>query len=254
MLDRLMAVYWSIGNLFMTTTWHLLIILMLSLFSSRCVSEDVFKEVNSETLALIPAKTMAIPIFLVAENGSTFSSSKELLQKENIVEKIEEKVMKAFSQQPNVDGVSYVAVRKILGNENVKIWQNMALFLNKRSTILESIKSQTLSTDSCAYKKNFVSYYKDCLSNFDEWKTGLQSLSQKLYLADAALLTFLHDVKKDPLKNGSVTASLTLCLVDSNNAGIIWCNYDSKKIDVLLSEPFWKGYPGRIDLPSSGKK
>ncbi len=226
--------------------------------------------------ALNPAAVIAVPVF-VLPNPSQESAvvDTSLVYTEKLFSLMETKILKAFENQPNINGYSYDIVRNALEKKpNTKMLLDQ---LNKSMNDVagrfssRDISKRILITPECLSRKNFLDFYSFCLSSHRDWLDGLNKLSFQVMNADSAIITVVNNLKNSE-KNTHYTISLgvAVLLVDTNNGKLIWGNEANlsleqndnssalpsyqKLIDNLFSENFWKGFPGRKPSDISVKK
>ncbi len=228
--------------------------------------------------ALNPAAVVAVPIFILpnpAQEGAVVDPS--LIYTEKLPELIEKRVLKAFDNQPNINGFSYDAVRKALekkdNNSSLFLWEQMNQTMGEVATRFSSrdVSKRLLITSECLARRDFLHFYSNCLAPYQPWINELNRLSFKIMNADSALISVVYNLENSVIHNKySISLGLAVMLVDTNNGKLIWGNDDSISLsqekdfsqfpryetllDKIFTENFWKGFPGRRTVEVFPKK
>jgi hypothetical protein len=240
------------------------------LFLTSCVSRSaqIGEGIQPKFLAINPSRILAVPLFVVPDPAQKASVDLIAFETDKISTLIETEVLKDFSNQPSVNGVSFNRVRQLVGSDS-KLFQQMSAELNDASKKISSSdpKDKLDLTEQCLKRKTVLEYYSFCLKDKKSWKENLNALSAKVLNADTALLVLLNSLEKGSIKDKYlIKASVTVVLVDTNSGALIWGKQAVKSIPgksaqqafsswtelfaPLFDDEFWREFPGRkMDLP-----
>lgn len=220
--------------------------------------QDGFEAVN-------PASIIAVPVFMLPDPSKSSSIDPAIVISEQIVTKLQNKVIQSFNDQPNINGYPFSAVAKGIGTAKPNIWDNLDESMKAVAARFNSRDSaeRSLITSSCLSRKNFMEFYSFCLSTNSKWISGLNALAARVMNADTALIAVITDIDSSVVdEQYKIFGSFSVLLVDTNNGKLIWgrdgysslINSPDKKyfpswdelINNVFSEDFWDGFPGRI--------
>ena len=242
-------------------------------FMTGCQSSSKLNlGIQSGFEAMNLAAIIAVPVFVQPDPSQEEASiDPSLLVTEKIIPSLEKKIMESFTNQPNVNGYPFSAVKKALHyhenpSEGNSVWNSMSVNLKEIAARFSSrdIKTRLQINPKCLARKNYVEFYSNCVSHETQWLANLNLLSSQVLNADAALITVITELKKNQLPNKQyeIKGGIAVLLVDTNNGNLIWGNDKTETIlypvdkkyfpswdDILnkiLTPNFWNGFPGRI--------
>lgn len=243
---------------------HFLVIIILSM---SCQSSNTLPSgIQTGYEAINPASIIAVPVFIIPDPSKNSSIDLAILNTHQLVSKIENKIILSFKGQPNINGHSFSAVSKFIGNKSPNIIDDLSNSIKLVSARFFSDEAsiRTKITSSCVLRKSFLEFYSYCLAPEKRWLDNLNLLSSQIINADSALLAFINNIQAD-VKDGSyqITGDFSVLLVDTNNGKLVWGNnvsltltnpQDKKSfpewedlIDKVFNNEFWKNFPGRIE-------
>ncbi len=238
---------------------------LLCFFLFSCVSRTPIQNgIQPAFYALNPAAVIAVPAFILPDPSSNSSIDLTILESHKIVEKIESKIILAFSGQSNINGYPFNAVRQTLDKKQVKtldILDKSLQALAGRFTSLD-LRDRLALTPKCVDRKNFLEFYSFCVMADSKWVSSLNLLSSQIMNADSALLVFITNLNYSKNEQKYVSnLNLSVLLVDTNNGDLIWGNQKEGSfinqsenasvshwdtvINNVLSDDFWVGFPGK---------
>ncbi len=215
--------------------------------------------------AVNPASIIAIPVFMLPNPSKSSSIDPAIVNAQQIVLKIQNKVIQSFNGQPNINGHSFSAVTNAIGNVKPSVWDklndSMKLIANRFNSNDTSVR--TLITSSCLARKNFMEFYSYCLAPDLIWIDNLNFFAARVLNADTALLVVITEIESTVIDNiYGISGSFSIILVDTNNGKLIWGKDGSaslfspkdKKyypswdelINNIFNDDFWDKFPGRI--------
>ena len=245
---------------------HSMIFSLISIIFSSCQSmkplpsgiQDGYEAVN-------PASIIAIPVFMIPDPSKSSSIDPAIVNAQQIIPKIQNKVIQSFNGQPNINGHSFSAVSIAIGNVKPTVWDklndSMKLIANRFNSNETSVR--TLITSSCLARRNFMEFYSYCLAPDPIWIDNLNSLAARVLNADTALLVVITDIESAVIDDVyGISGSFSILLVDTNNGKLIWgkdgssslLNPKDKKYypswdeltNKIFNDDFWDKFPGRI--------
>ena len=250
-------------------------------------TKPVLMGIQPEFAAVNPSRILAVPAFAMPNPGRPSEVDVTLFEGDGANKAVETAVLGAFKNQPNVNGVSFQAVGRALGNVP-NAWSRMAEILKMTSARLTSTvegERATLGKD-CLSRRNFLDFYVHCLATQKAWVDELNALSTLILNADSALLTVVTELRSgsQPVAAGkagatgtaslpSLQAEVVVIIVDTNTGKLIWGREARESMlgeaqgaatlpdasvlfSKLFSDAFWNDFPGRrqpAPLETSGK-
>jgi hypothetical protein len=213
-----------------------------------------------------PASIIAVPVFFLphpADDLAVVDLSFEVT--ENIANKIEEKIIDSFIDQPDINGYPFHEVSQVIENSKRHVWTDLNAILQRTALKLQSHKAFQHSglKRSCLFRKNFIEFYSYCLASEQSWIESLNRLASFVMNSDAALLVVVTHLQSQVLDHKySIRAGCSVLLVDTNNGKLIWGKESSsflenavgqeffpnwrQLIDQMFVPSFWIDFPGRI--------
>ena len=266
---RLAAVFRLFGSLNMPWIANLSLILV---FASGCLStKHVVEGVQPDYEALNPSRIIAVPILLLPNPSLKVEVDKALVESDKVVAMVEKEVLNSFRNQPNVNGVSFQAVRQTLGPQS-KLLKRMESQMRSTSALLISTEPSDRAslTRDCLARKSFLDFYAFCVASDAKWTDQLNQLSRTILNADTALITVITEYSKSIHgKQNVLQLALATMVVDTNSGRIIWGREAQTKLEAANTEPLpslatnpasifsqdhWLNFPGRnIPLKQDGK-
>lgn len=242
----------------------MLSIIFVTFLSSCQTTKTLNDGIQAGYEAINPASIIAIPIFTIPDPSRAATVDPAIIHTNQFIAKLQEKIMEAFKDQPNINGYSFNAVNNILAKSNPDIWKNMENSLIKIASRFHSRDAVIRSTitSSCLSRKNFLEFYSFCAATDTVWISQLNQLALRVLNADTALIVVLKNLNS-AAKNDLYTlnAGISILLVDTNNAKLIWgkdknisiMNAPEKKyfptaeelLKAIFTDDFWDGFPGR---------
>jgi len=199
-----------------------------------------------------PAAIIAIPTFTVPDPSSPNAAiDPAILSGDRVISKVEEAVLRSFSNQPNIHGYSFSAISKIIKNsphelstkkpevpktntakQNPALWNRMYTTVKSVSAKMSSldIRDRLSVTSACSTMENMVDFYVNCLLPDKSWLPLLNALSAQAFHADSALFVFVDDLRSDVEKKNKKETysnyfSVSVMLVDTNNGKLMWSRH-----------------------------
>lgn len=243
-----------------------LFILILITFSSCQSAKLLPSGIQEGYEAVNPASIIAVPVFTLPDPSKSSSIDLAIVNAQQIIPKIQNKIIESFHAQPNINGYSYSAVSTAIGNVKPTVWDklndSMKLVANRFNSSETSVR--TLIISSCLARKSFVEFYSYCLSPDPLWINNLNSLAAKVLNADTALLVVVTNIQSSVVDDVyGISGGFSVLLVDTNNGKLIWgkdalislLNPEDKKyypswdelINKIFNHEFWEKFPGRIE-------
>jgi hypothetical protein len=227
--------------------------------------------VQPEFAAVNPSRVLAVPPFVLPDPGRPTEIDPTIVESENTRRVIENAVLGAFKNQPGVNGVSFQAVSRVLG-ESPNARTRMEEVLKATAARLTSTREGERSSlpRECLARRNFLDFYVHCLATEKIWVDELNALSSLILNADTALLTVVTELRKgESPSDPDLAGGVAVLIVDTNSGKLIWGRQSSEAIasdgrkpaevsDLftrLLSETFWESFPGRrqaTERPDAG--
>lgn len=237
---------------------------------------EVGTGIQPKYAAINPTRILAVTpvaVSLPRLPGSVIDPS--ILRTLPIMEWVESGVLRAFAGQPAVNGVSFQAVRRSLEQSGSPARSTLVSALESTVGALQrpGAENRGLVSQECFARRDVLDFYSHCLTQNPLWKKGLNELSAAVLNADAALFTFVTELRVQPSGDSDLgQMSVAVLLVDTNNGDLIWSGLarsdslplaviprggkpsrDWKRItDALMDEPLWTGFPGRLGRDPTG--
>ncbi|MEN9528585.1 MAG: hypothetical protein RI932_458 [Pseudomonadota bacterium] len=218
---------------------------------------------QSDFLALNPARIAAFSPVLMPHPVQKTSIDPATVITAQVQSSIETRILAAFKNQPNVNGVSFQTVRNLL-KANPRLAAEIDTELKNMGQLVHSgsAKETLLLSKECRERKNFLDFYKFCMLSSGKWTPLLNQFSLAVLNADSILIPVLTSLEKSSANNiYIVKVGVTLLLVDTNTGKLIWgrdtqiqadAAAGAKQfpdlnplLDKLFSEPLWAEFPGR---------
>lgn len=235
-----------------------------ALFLAACVSRapTIQMGLQPKYEAVNPSRILAVPPFIVPDPTRQVSVDVSAVESGNMTAHIEEAVLKAFTDQPAINGVSFFRVRKEIGKSNLITNLDREMSQIAKRLVSREAQDQTSFSKDCIQRRNFVEFYVYCVSPSKSWKDFLNALSAKIYNADSALIVVVTEAEKKEVDGQYESrAGVAALLVDTNNGNLIWGRVVndfarstqgnkvfpewSAMIPSMLGEGFWAHFPGR---------
>lgn len=267
---------------FVLKLWFLLFFSLIGCQSRNNITSGIqpgFEAVN-------PAAILAVPIFTLPDPSTENSLiDPSLMVTENFLPSLEDKIIQSnFTNQPNINGYSFSAVRKAIlsgapkkvgqnaptkkgevdgkkaevdnkKKNEVKIWDGLNFSMRNVAERFSSrdVKVRLLISPNCLARKNFVEFYTYCLASDLTWLSYLNALSSRVYNADSALITVVTDLQNKVVdEEYQIYGGVAVLLVDTNNGKLIWGNF---KKETLINPkekkyfPSWNEFLNKIFVP-----
>ena len=244
--------------------WRLgrLVFLPLALLVSCKTIEPIPPGAQASYDAINPSRVIAVPVFFLPHPAKVTKIDTPIAISENAEQLLERGVLGAFKDQPNVNGVSFSAVRNAIGSKP-NAWTNANKALSDTAQKLISTnegKRLSLPPD-CLARKSFLDFYARCMAKQVAWREVLNEFSRKILNADAAMISVVTELFKEDRPSGTTFhLGFTVLVVDTNNGELIWGREANETLqsnkenpnpelslflEGILNEEFWAGFPGR---------
>jgi hypothetical protein len=231
---------------------------------SSCASMPPTREgLQNEFLALNPARIAAFSPVLMPHPVWQTSIDPATVITAQVQNAIEVRILTAFKNQPNVNGVSFQTVRNLL-KQNPRVAADIDTELKNMGQLVHSgsAKETLLLSRECRERKNFLDFYKHCMLSSRKWTPLLNQFSLAVLNSDSVLIPILSSLEKSTANNTYVVKlGVSLLLVDTNTGKLIWgrdTQVQSESapgvkqfpdlntlLDKLFSEQLWAEFPGR---------
>jgi hypothetical protein len=256
---------------------YIVIAAVVLIGGSACQSSKVSEiGIQPKYAAINPSRILAVTPVVVSVPGIVSSIiDPALLHTLPMTDWVEAEVLKAFRDQPAVNGVSFQAVRRGLEQSQSPALTQLRGALESTIGALQrpSPANQSLVQPECFSRRDFVGFYSLCLRSNFGWKKGLNELSAAVLNADAALFVFVTELRVQQVGGQDFARmGVEALLVDTNNADLIWSG--SRLVDhsaavakldpgaksqaqwksvneALFDGGLWDGFPGRKPLEPS---
>lgn len=229
-----------------------------------CTSVPPTREgLQNEFLALNPARIAAYPPLILPHPAHDTSIDPAAVVTSQIQSQIESKILAAFKNQPNVNGISFQTVRSLI-KESPKLASEIDTELKTIGQLANSgsTKELLLLSKECRSQKNVLDFYKHCMIHSSKWIPLMNQFANTVQNADSVLVPILTTLEKSTEKNiYTVRVGVALVLIDTNSGKLIWgrdsiIQFDSPQgtkqfadvnsmLDKIFTEEFWHEFPGR---------
>jgi hypothetical protein len=231
---------------------------LLGCLSNRHIQEGV----QPEFAAINPSRIIAVPLFLLPNPAQKVEVDSALVESDKLSTKLEAEILDSFRNQPNVNGVSFQAVRQTLGAQS-DLYLKIDKSLRETSSLLFSTlpSDRALLTKDCVSRSSFLDFYAFCVNPQPKWIDLLNQFSRKILNADSALITIVTEYSKSVSgRSNKLRVGLALLVVDTNSGKLIWAKERNKefidfdqtspdsvgpKDERFFDDEFWLNFPGR---------
>jgi len=254
----------NLGRLTHENALNLVKMAMLTTILGSCTTTPTTREgLQSEFLALNPARIAAFAPVLMPHPVNKTSIDPATVITAQVQASIETRILAAFKNQPNVNGVSFQTVRSLLKN-SPRVAADIDTELKNMGQLVHSgsAKETLLLSKECRERKNFLDFYKHCMLSSGRWTQLLNQFSLAVLNSDSMLIPVLTSLEKSTDNNTYVVkVGISLLLIDTNTGRLIWGRDTQIQagsaqglkqfpelnplLDKLFSEPLWAEFPGR---------
>lgn len=219
--------------------------------------------IQTEFLAVNPARIAAFPPILMPHPVEKTSIDPAAVITSKIEGQIESRILTAFKNQPNVNGVSFQTVRNLIKSQP-KLSSEIDTEIKAMGQLTNSgsARETLLLSKECRSQKNFLDFYKHCMGQSQKWVPLMNQFATTVQNSDSVLLPILTTLEKTTDRNVYfVRVGIALLLIDTNSGKLIWGRDTIARIDSpsgtkqfadvnavlekILSENFWMEFPGR---------
>ncbi|NBO37772.1 hypothetical protein EBU99_04215 [bacterium] len=245
---------------------------LLIVWMSGCTSTQQTRPgVQSEFLALNPSLIAAFPPVIMPHPSESTSLDPAALMTSNLQSAVETRILSAFKNQPNVNGISFQTVRTLLKASD-KLANDIDSELKSVGQLANSgaARETLLLSSECRNRRNFLDFYKFCLLQSPKWVPLLNRFSTSVQNSDSILIPVITSLEKATEKDiYFVKFGVALLLVDTNSGRLIWgrdsiVRLDSPAgvkqfsevtaaVDKTFNESFWAEFPGRRSKQEQNK-
>lgn len=248
-----------------------ILVVVSSVLSGCQTTKPIPAGIQPEFVAVNPSRILAVPVFALPNPGRPAEVDLTIFEGNGAEKAIEDAVLGAFKNQPNVNGVSFQAVGRALGAPPHARSRMATILQNTTAKLTSTVEAERMPLGKdCLARRNFLDFYVYCIAPQKAWVDELNALSTLILNADTALLTVVTELRSGTAQGSSTGAPglLTLegeaavLIVDTNTGKLIWGRERRERLAAeaknaeavpdtatlfskLFSESFWSDFPGR---------